>query len=67
MKVVVIGFGSIGKRHVNNLLSLGILDVVLLRTSKNNLIQSRLKIILDNINIPTKIKLAVDVDPINFY
>ncbi len=40
---------------------------LLLRTSKNNLIQSRLKIILDNINIPTKIKLAVDVDPINFY
>lgn len=34
MKVVVIGFGSIGKRHVNNLLSLGILNVVLLRTSK---------------------------------
>lgn len=32
MKVVVIGFGSIGKRHVNNLISLGINDIVLCRS-----------------------------------
>lgn len=33
MRVVVIGFGSIGKRHVNNLISLGINDITLCRTS----------------------------------
>lgn len=32
MKVVVVGFGSIGKRHVNNLISLGINDIILCRT-----------------------------------
>lgn len=31
MRVVVVGFGSIGKRHVNNLLNLGIADIILLR------------------------------------
>ena len=31
MKVVVIGYGSIGKRHVNNLISLGIRDITLCR------------------------------------
>lgn len=31
MKVVVIGLGSVGSRHVNNLLSLGIKDIILLR------------------------------------
>ena len=35
MKVVVIGFGSIGKRHVNNLISLGIHDITLCRTQAN--------------------------------
>jgi predicted dehydrogenase len=32
MKVIVVGFGSIGKRHVDNLISLGIKDVVLCRS-----------------------------------
>lgn len=32
MKVVVIGYGSIGKRHVTNLISLGVKDVVLCRS-----------------------------------
>ncbi|RMZ49959.1 gfo/Idh/MocA family oxidoreductase, partial [Flavobacteriaceae bacterium PRS1] len=31
MKVVVIGYGSIGKRHVKNLISLGIHDIILCR------------------------------------
>lgn len=34
MKVVVVGFGSIGKRHVNNLISLGIEDITLCRSKK---------------------------------
>jgi predicted dehydrogenase len=34
VKVVVIGYGSIGKRHVNNLISLGINDITLCRGSK---------------------------------
>lgn len=34
MKVVVIGYGSIGKRHVANLIELGIVDVFLFRSSK---------------------------------
>ena len=70
------------KKHISKLNNLEVLGPVnapiykikekfrtrlLLRISKNNLIQSRLKNILDNINIPTKIKLAVDVDPTNFY
>ena len=39
MRVVVIGFGSIGKRHVNNLLKMGILDIILYRehSQGNNL------------------------------
>jgi len=31
MKVGVIGYGSIGKRHINNLINLGIKDIILLR------------------------------------
>lgn len=39
MKIGVIGFGSIGKRHVNNLITLGYNDIFLLRTKEtgNNL------------------------------
>ena len=55
MKVVVIGFGSIGKRHVNNLLSLGILDIVLLRTSKK----------ANELNLPeiTKYEEIIKINP----
>jgi predicted dehydrogenase len=35
MKVVVVGYGSIGKRHVRNLISLGVKDIVLCRSSAN--------------------------------
>tara|TARA_B100000768_G_scaffold181481_1_gene204659 strand:- start:3351 stop:4301 length:951 start_codon:yes stop_codon:yes gene_type:complete len=35
MKVVVVGYGSIGKRHVRNLISLGVKDIVLYRFSAN--------------------------------
>ena len=35
MKVVVVGYGSIGKRHVRNLVSLGFKDIVLCRSSAN--------------------------------
>ncbi len=35
MKVVVVGYGSIGKRHVTNLISLGVKDIVLFRSSAN--------------------------------
>ncbi len=35
MRVVLIGFGTIGKRHVNNLIELGINDITLFRRRKN--------------------------------
>ena len=35
MKVVLIGFGAIGKRHVNNLIKLGINDITLFRRKKS--------------------------------
>ena len=31
MKAGLIGFGSIGKRHVNNLLELGVKEITLMR------------------------------------
>ncbi len=34
MKVVLIGYGSIGRRHVNNLISLGINEITLFRRKK---------------------------------
>jgi len=39
VRVVVIGFGSIGKRHVNNLIKMGIHDIILYRelSHENNL------------------------------
>ena len=38
----------------------------LLRSKNNNLIQKSVGKILDNLTISKKIKLTVDVDPINF-
>ncbi|MBU1179646.1 Gfo/Idh/MocA family oxidoreductase, partial [Patescibacteria group bacterium] len=34
MRILVVGFGSIGRRHVKNLLSLGVDDILLYRRSK---------------------------------
>jgi primosomal protein N' (replication factor Y) len=39
---------------------------LLLRTKKNVLIQKNIRKIIDNLTISKKIKLTVDVDPINF-
>ena len=39
---------------------------LLLRSNNNNFIQKQIKKILKSINISKKIKLIVDVDPINF-
>jgi predicted dehydrogenase len=35
MKVVIVGYGSIGKRHVKNLISIGVKDIILCRSSLN--------------------------------
>ncbi len=34
MRIGIIGYGSIGKRHVRNLTTLGIRDILLLRTKR---------------------------------
>ena len=39
---------------------------LLIRSSKQNLIQKKIASILENLKISKKIKLTVDVDPINF-
>ena len=39
---------------------------LLIRSSKKNFVQNYLSDALKNIILPDKIKLAVDVDPINF-
>ena len=37
MKILICGVGSIGERHINNLLSLGYTDIILYRTSNSEL------------------------------
>ena len=37
MKILICGVGSIGERHINNLISLGYTDIILYRTSNSEL------------------------------
>ena len=39
---------------------------LLIRSKNNNLIQKKISVILENLQISKRIKLTVDVDPINF-
>ena len=37
MKILICGVGSVGERHISNLLSLGYEDIILYRTSNKQL------------------------------
>jgi len=43
MKIVIVGLGSIGRRHLRNLLALGERDIVLCRTHRSTLPEDELK------------------------
>jgi len=60
MKLLIIGCGSIGKRHLGNLQSLGAFDITVV-----DLDQARLKEIADNfgVNIGTDLAAALDAKP----
>ena len=58
MKVLIIGYGSIGKRHTNNLISLGINDIII--CSKN---KEALKLKNKKIKIFTSINEALKENP----
>ncbi|NTW43313.1 MAG: hypothetical protein HGB14_02520 [Anaerolineaceae bacterium] len=54
MKFLIVGFGSIGRRHFHNLLTLGETDIILLRSLKSNLDTEELK----NFRVVTSIEDA---------
>ena len=51
MKFLIAGFGSIGRRHLRNLISLGQNDIVLLRSHKSTLPEDEIKDIPVEMNI----------------
>jgi len=59
MKFLIVGFGSIGRRHFHNLLALGETDIILLRSLKSNLDTEELK----NFQIVTSIEDALSLKP----
>lgn len=59
MKILIAGYGSIGRRHLNNLQQLGETDVVLLRSNRSTLSDAEIK----DIPIETEINAALDHKP----
>lgn len=59
MKFLIVGFGSIGRRHFQNLISLGENDIVLLRSLKSNLDTQEIK----NFPVVTKLDDALNLNP----
>ena len=52
MKFLIVGYGSIGRRHLNNLLALGEKDILLYRTHQSTLDEEEIK------NIPVESSLS---------
>lgn len=59
MKTLIAGFGSIGRRHLNNLRALGETDVVLLRSNRSTLPDDEIK----GIQVETDIQSALAHQP----
>lgn len=59
MKTLIAGFGSIGRRHLNNLRALGETDFVLLRSNRSTLPDDEIK----DIPVETDIKAALAHQP----
>jgi len=59
MKILIAGLGSIGRRHLRNLVSLGESDIVLYRTHKSSLPNAE----LDNFPVETDLRKAFGYKP----
>jgi predicted dehydrogenase len=59
MKFLVAGIGSIGRRHINNLLTLGEKDIILFRQNKSTLPDTE----LNNFPVETNIESALNHKP----
>ncbi|HSM26144.1 MAG TPA: Gfo/Idh/MocA family oxidoreductase, partial [Anaerolineaceae bacterium] len=59
MRFLIAGFGSIGRRHFRNLLTLGYKDIILLRSNKSTLDTSE----LDGYIVETNIDAALAHEP----
>jgi predicted dehydrogenase len=59
MKILIIGYGSIGRRHFRNLLDLGIDDIIFLRTKKSTLPDEE----INNFPVETNLEKALDHQP----
>ena len=59
MKFLIAGYGSIGRRHLNNLLSLGYSDIVLYRTHQSTLGEDPVK----DIPVETNLTKALEMQP----
>ena len=59
MKFLIAGLGSIGRRHLNNLLALGQSDIILYRTHQGTLVDDS----LDNFPVETDLHVALAHQP----
>ncbi len=59
MKFLIVGFGSIGRRHMRNLIGLGQNDIILLRSHKSTLSEDEIK----DIPVETDIEAALAHHP----
>ena len=59
MKILIAGLGSIGRRHLRNLVSLGESDIVLYRTHKSSLPDEE----LGNFPVEIDLRKAFDSSP----
>lgn len=59
MKFLIVGFGSIGRRHMRNLIELGQNDIILLRSHKSTLPEEEIR----DIPVETDIKAALAHHP----
>ena len=59
MKFLVAGYGSIGRRHLRNLIALGQNDIVLLRSHKSTLPEEEIK----DIPVETTVEAALSHHP----
>ena len=59
MKFLVAGYGSIGRRHLRNLIALGQNDIVLLRSHKSTLPEEEIK----DIPVETTVEAALSHRP----
>ena len=59
MKFLIVGFGSIGRRHFHNLLTLGEKDIVLLRSQKSTLNTEELQ----NFQVVNQLEESLSLEP----